>query len=261
MRSNNFLEQILTKIRITPERQEYIKNVVKKIFDKFQEVVSSCYNYRFGGSFKRYTSIKNYFDVDVYFIGKFPEYNLMRLFYSKLRELEFRYHPFNIARAPPYFHAIPAIFNDDIELDCLAAIDLGDGYYKIPEGERIIIINPDLDEEKLTHLNCRNNGKGTKIIRLLKKWNSINSKPFKSYQLEAMVYSIFDNQKIQALDKGLKTFFYNGIEFLRQGYQIYDDIDNHQILKGLNRIRSINLMHQSFKLIQQNKWTKVFPTI
>ena len=77
MEANQFLEIILKKIQISPAREMHIKKTVKKIYEKFHEIEPSCHNYRFGGSFKRYTSIKNYFDVDVYFIGNFKEQNLL----------------------------------------------------------------------------------------------------------------------------------------------------------------------------------------
>jgi hypothetical protein len=185
----------------------------------------------------------------------------MNYFKNRLKEFEEIYDPFEIARAPPYFHAIPAIFNNDIELDCLAAIKLGKGKYIIPEGNNTIIINPDLDENKLNQLNQKNDGNGTKIIRLLKKWNSLEKKPFKSYQLEAMIYEIFKNRKINALDKGLKTFYHFGIGFLEQDKQLYDKVDNHPILKGLNRKLVIKKMKDSLQNAQQNKWTRVFPTL
>ncbi len=261
MKPNEFLEQIVSKIQISPQKQKHIKNAVRKIFEKFREHVPDCYNYRFCGGFKRYTSIKNYFDVDVYFIGHYQENNLLNYFKNRLIELEKSYKPFKIARKPPYFHAIPGIFNNDIELDCLAAINLEKGYYKIPENQKIIIINPELDEKKLSDLNQRNDGRATKLIRLLKKWNAINKKPFKSYQLEAMTYKIFGNRHINALDKGMKNFFLLGIDFLKKGMQIYDSVDKHPILKGVNRKKVIKLMNNSVILMQQNKWTKIYPTI
>ena len=261
MKPNEFLEQIAKKIQISPKRQKQIKSAVNKIFKKFREIVPHCYNYRFGGSFKRYTSIKNYFDVDVYFIGHYQEKNWMNYFKDKLLDLEQAYNPFKIARKPPYVHAIPAIFNNDIELDCLAAIKLKKGFYKIPEKQKIITINPDMDEKKLSDLNQRNEGRGTKLIRLLKKWNAINNKPFKSYQLEAMTYEIYDDKHIKALDKGMKTFFLFGVDFLKKGKQIYDNVENHPVLKGLNRKKVLKLMNESLILMQQNKWTKVYPTI
>ena len=84
----------------------------------------------------------------------------------------------------------------------------------------------------------------------MKKWNSINNKPFKSYQLEAITYEIFKNRKINALDKGLIIFFNFGIKFLKEGKQIYDDMDKHPLLKGINRKSAINLMNKSLLKMQ-----------
>ena len=119
------------------------------------------------------------------------------------------------------------LFNNDIELDCLAAIKLNKGKYLIPEANNTVIIKPDLDDKKLSILNQNSEGLGTKIIRLLKKWNVIHKKPFKSYQLESLVYKIFEDKNIYDLDRGLKKFFSNGIHFLKKGGQIYYEIDNH----------------------------------
>jgi len=258
---NAYLDEIIKKIQITKERQKHIKNAVQSIYNNLKTVLPQCDNYRFGGGFKRYTSIKNYFDVDVYFIGKYPKQNLLSYFTKKLKKLEATYKPFRIARPPPYLHAIPAIFNKDVELDCLAAIDLGDGIYLIPEGSQIIKIKPSLDEKKLKELNRNTSGLGTKIIRLLKLWNALRKKPFKSYQLESLAFKIFKSKQLNKLDKCLITYFRNCITFLKNGNKIYDEIDNHQILKGLNRTKAISLMQQTINLIKNDKWTKVFPTI
>lgn len=131
MNPNIFLENIHKKIKISQERQKYIRGAVKKIFNKFSEIDTSCYGYRFGGGFKRYTSIRNYFDVDVLFIGDFQKQNLLKNFENRLKKLQANYNSFNIASPPPYLHAIPALFNSDIELDCLAAIKLSNGQFII----------------------------------------------------------------------------------------------------------------------------------
>ncbi len=171
-KSFNFLI-IFESFIIKPEREKHIRDTIKKVFNKFHEILPSCYSYRYGGSFKRYNSIKNYFEVDVYFVGHFKEQNLLNNLNRSLKELERIYKPFQIARNPPYMHAIPAIFKNDVELDCLAAIKLKNGFYKIPEYNKTIKINPEYDEAKLKNLNQKNDGMGTKLIRLLKKWNSI----------------------------------------------------------------------------------------
>ncbi|MHA1843120.1 MAG: hypothetical protein ACTSWE_02475 [Promethearchaeota archaeon] len=261
MNPNQYLEKILIKISITPERKKYIKNCIKKIHNEFSQVEPNCYGYRYGGSFDRYTCIRNYFDVDVYFKGYFEEYNLLSNFEYKLRDLEEYYVPFEIARGPPYLHAIPCLFNNDIELDLIPAIELNRGFLRIPEGGNTIVINPELDEEKLNDLNKKNNGLGTKLIKLLKKWNYINGKCFKSYQLEALAYYIFEGRKISSLDKGLKTFFGYGINLIDNGYELYDEIDNHSILRNLDRELAVELMGRTANLMNENKWTIVFPTI
>ena len=68
-----------------------------------------------------------------------------------------------------------------------------------------------------------------------------------------MSYKIFNDKHIKAHDKGMKAFFLFGIEFLKKRKQIYDDVDNHPILKGIKRKRLISLMNESFTLMQQNK--------
>jgi len=106
MNSNKFLEEVINKIKITADRQKYIRQCVKNVFDRFSEIVPLCHNYRFGGGFKRYTSIRNYFDVDVYFIGNYQKQNLLNYFKNRLKELQKQYIPFKIAKSPPYLHAI-----------------------------------------------------------------------------------------------------------------------------------------------------------
>ncbi|MGQ4876399.1 MAG: hypothetical protein ACP6IY_20235 [Promethearchaeia archaeon] len=252
----------MEKVKISPNKEKHIRNVVKGIFKKLITLIPDLENYQFGGSFDRYTNIKNSFDVDIYFIGKFSPSNLLNYFKNRLKDLERSYNSFKIARPPPYLHAIPAIINDDVEIDCLPTIELKNSYFKIPEGnDKLITINPSIDEKMLIRINKNNSGMGTKLIRLLKKWNFINNKPFKSYQLERLFFQIFKNKKIISLDKGLKTFFNDCITFLKNGGQIFDKVDNHAILKGLKRKKAISIMKNTLRLIKEEKWTKVFPKI
>ena len=76
-----------------------------------------------------------------------------------------------------------------------------------------------------------------------------------------MTFEIFEGKRINALDKGLITFFLFGIDFLKKNKQLYDDVDKHLILKGLKRKSVIETMEISLKLMQKNKWNSLYPTI
>jgi tRNA nucleotidyltransferase (CCA-adding enzyme) len=261
LNASYFLEQILEKISISENREKHIRNIVGSINKKLKTIDSKYKNYRFGGSFKRYTNIKNYFDVDVYFVGDYPRNNLLNYFNNKLRKLQSSYKPFKIARKPPYLHAIPAIFNNDVELDCLPAIKLNDIDYLIPEGNRTIKMSPKTDEIKLEELNKKTKGNGTKIIRLLKKWNSIYGKPFKSYQIEVLIYDFFKNKYFPKLNRYIEIFFNRTADILKRNYYRFNPFGDYSILKNINMEKTINLIGQTLYLISKNQWTKVCQTI
>ncbi len=148
-------------------------------------------------------------------------------------------------------------FQRNLEVDCLLTVvnNAHLNQYYIPYGNLLQFVEPARNEDRLEELNNRNNGKGSKLIRLLKVWNYCADKPFKSYQLERLVYQVFSDIKIHKLRSGLTTFFNQGIHLLRQGGQL------DEVLLGLDRDNAIEMMIIASQNCIQNQWTRLFPTI
>jgi hypothetical protein len=259
------MENILKKISISEDRFDYVKNIAGKVFSLLNNIGGSFTNYAFGGSFDRYTAIRNHFDLDLYLVVNsyafpFQQYSgesMLRMLYDLMLRLHNQDGPFKIARKPPYVHAIPAIYNDDVELDCLIAVDVpyNQHCYYIPEGPNVKIARPAVDEEIIRIFNRNTYGIGTKIIRLMKLWNYIHYKPLKSFQIELLTSKVFEDKSINSLSKGIVTAFNYGIQILRDNVLLY----RQEVHQGLNRDNAIAAFQDAVNSIKNEEWSNIFP--
>lgn len=231
MNNNEFLEGILDKISINPGREKQIRSVLKKTMTKFGKEFPDYMGYRIKGSFRRSTNIRGKFDIDVNVVGTWKEEKLLKLFYKKVKKFVLKNPEIELMREPPYYHAIPIVIHNDINVDLLAAIDKGNGIYVIPEGyQKVIKTAPNEFEEKLKYINEMTMGMSTKLIRLLKLWNYQHKKVFRSYQIERLVEVIFRRQSMVYLTYGLQKFFKDARFFLENNQKIYDEIKQEYVL-------------------------------
>jgi len=131
-----------------------------------------------------------------------------------------------ILKNPPYGHAIPIrmdLSGSSILFDCIPAIELPNGYLVIPNGMgNTKKVNLKLEEQALSTLNKKQDGKLTKLILLIKYWNFTWGKVLKGYLIERLVESIFQTIKIKTWDNAVKTFFYRAINLLDKKKVLYD---------------------------------------
>lgn len=166
----------------------------------------------------------------------------------------------------PYTHAIPIKldFGDQVLfIDCIPAIAYQDNQLVVPNGMNYTkLVDPNLEVEALSELNTIHDGKATKLILLLKYWNIQWKKPLKSYVIERLVDHIFIDRGINAWEKGVKTFFSNAVNILRdniyipdrlyENYSILDDYDENTLDYFLEAFQKAN------KYAIAENWNKLF---
>jgi len=124
--------------------------------------------------------------------------------------------------SPPYSHAIPIRLhyqNKILKVDCIPAIELPNQYLLAPDGWNYIKkVNQKLEENGLSRINKKHNGRATKLIWLLKYWNWYWDKPLKSYVIQKLVEEIFMEYGMNEWDKTVKTFFHKAINIFNKHY-------------------------------------------
>ncbi len=268
---NHFLEKKLAEISITDENMAKIKEKVKEFFDVLKKYFPEIRGYAFGGSFDRYTSIPNYYDMDIYFIftndsvqslsGNGLRNKLMNILKQLETDDEDEITPFyiKIKKQNQYFHSIPIIL-DSIKIDCLAAIEIPDqpNTYNIPNGNKVEVSKPEIIKNKIQNLNKHTDGMGTKLIRLLKLWNFTHGKNLKSFQLELLCCYIFIERnkarKFDSLKKGIEIFMDKSLYYMQ--------VKETSFVKGMLDSQIDNKAIIQFKeakdLILNKRWDNLF---
>ncbi|MFX1596050.1 MAG: hypothetical protein ACFFBK_08280 [Promethearchaeota archaeon] len=265
-----------------------LKNVCQYQMPYWSDIYLSRESYQYtlerfwyGGSFDRGLFIKNRFDIDIYFIFKKentypPEQNhltgslLFELLYSYLKTYQYYYEmKLKLLKDPPYGHAIPIRIdhqNISILFDCIPAIENPNGYLVIPNGMGgIKKVNPNLEEQALSKLNEKQNGKITKLILLTKYWNFNWGKPLKGYLIERLVESIFDKTEVHTWDKAVKIFFSRAINILSKKKKLPDRVyTQYSILDeySSDELESyVEILREATYYSQASEWNKLFHNI
>jgi len=245
----------------------------------------------YGGSFDRGLFIKNRFDIDIYFVFRknyspyFTAFNirpwiiysneqnnltgrqLFEILYSNLKTYQSNYKiDMKLLKEPPYGHAIPIRMDYQgisILFDSIPAIKLPNGYLIIPNGiGGTKKVNPKLEEQALSKLNKKQNGRITKLIILIKYWNFNWGKPLKGYIIERLVEFIFDKIEVHSWDRAVKTFFNRAIYILDKEILLPDRVYNQYSI--LDEYSSKELSHflkvlrEAATYAQKGKWEKTF---
>ncbi len=206
---------------------ENLKKVGNPIIFPIQQTRSKIRNtmflrgHKFGGSYDRGTYIKNISDIDVYVVyeeqpamerlkkamdtikkGSSQDYRggiLLKTLRYQLKKIRLSIRRNLEVRKPPYRHAIKTKMryaNKNIKIDLVPAIDLHeDGDLLISNtNKKVVKVNPTKEENALKKLNNRTEGKGTKMIRLVKAWNYHWQGKIVSYILERLVMQVFQSK-------------------------------------------------------------------
>jgi len=245
----------------------------------------------YGGSFNRGIFIKSRFDIDLYFVySKDSSQNttilnvypwrsysneqkritgdfLFELIYSNLKSFNY-YHgtDMKLLKNPPYRHAIPIRMDypgNSILFDCIPAIELPNGYLVKSNGlGGTKKVNPNLEEQALSKLNKKQNGKISKLILLMKYWNFTWGKPLKGYIIERLVESIFDKIEVHTWDRAVKTFFFQAIHILNKRKKLPDRVySQYSILDeySSNEIEEyLEILREAVYYAQKEDWKEIF---
>jgi len=240
---------------------ENLKKVVNPKIFSVQQTRSKITNvimlrgHQFGGSYDRGTYIRKASDIDVYIVyeeqhamerlrkamntkikGSPKEYRgeiLLKTLRHQLKKIRLSIRRNLIVRNPPYRHAIKtkmSYASKNIKLDLVPAIDLHeDGNLLIPNTiKNVVKVNPTKEENALKKLNNRTDGKGTKMIRLVKAWNIHWQGKIVSYILERLIMQVFKNRQIENWDKTLRTFFNESFRLIKERASMPDKVYSHK---------------------------------
>ncbi|MHA1660230.1 MAG: nucleotidyltransferase domain-containing protein [Promethearchaeota archaeon] len=274
---------------------ENLKKVGNPIIFPIQQTRSKIRNvvvlrgHQFGGSYDRGTYVKNFSDIDVYVVyeeqpamerlkkamdatnkGSSQEYKgeiLLKTLRHQLKKIRLSIRRDLEVRNPPYRHAIKTKMryaNKDIKMDLVPAIDLHeDGNLLIPNtNKRVVKVNPTKEENALKKLNNKSDGKGTKMIRLIKAWNNHWQSKIISYILERLVLEIFKNKPIGTWVKALRTFYNESIRLINERAFMPDKIYSHKsILDEYNQsylLEVLETLKKAKGYADKSEWSNIF---
>lgn len=300
MTINNRLGRLIDSLTITENQKSFLQEKASDFFDELKNISqnlipywSSLYlskdtykytleRFWFGGSIDRGLFIKNRFDVNLYFIYKKNNNNLpneqidligsilFELLYSNLKVYQYNNREImKLLKEPPYKHDIPIRMDYQgisILFDCIPAIELTNGYLLIPRGiGGAKKINPKLEEQTLSELNKKQNGRITKFIILIKYWNFNWGIPLKGYLIERLVEFIFDKIEVHSWDQAVKSFFNQAIHILNKEKFLPDRVNNQYSLLdeySSNELKNfLEVLREAKNYAQNGEWKKLFSVL
>ncbi len=255
----------------------------------------------YGGSFQRHTQVEGISDIDTYFVylhsKSVPPYYLssyrsqdinyeeeitgkvlLDTCYSELQKLEknrfnwtgyrpdYRIH-IEFQWDPPYRHAIPIrVFFRGLTylVDCIPALKLNNNNdLLIPNtAEYTTKINPTKLSNTLKKINRKNNGNGSKLIRLLKYWNERWNHELKSYLLERLVMKVFQKKSIEKWNTALRVFFPEAINIIKQRIHIPNMVYTNESILDEYSSEELDNMEQILRkansYLQKNNFEALF---
>jgi len=284
----NISRAILKVVKNLPTTKNLIIFPIQNSNKKLRNVIK-LQGHQFGGSFDRGTNIRNISDVDTYVLyDELPtlerltkasqklepesliDYRgevLLKTLHHQLKKIRLSVRRKIEIKHPPYTHAIKVKMryaNQVIKMDLVPAIDLHeDGNLLIPNTiKNTMKVNPIKEENALKTINKRTDGRGTKMIRLVKAWNDHSQRTFISYILERLVLEIFKDKTVDDWDEALIIFFTNSIKIIKQKAFIPDKVYSHaSILKSFSQERLTIMqtkLEEAKNHTQNSEWGKLF---
>ncbi|MFW9969921.1 MAG: hypothetical protein ACFFDF_06945 [Candidatus Odinarchaeota archaeon] len=292
---HNKLEHLINSLIIKENQKSFIQKKINEFYNELKNITqyqmpswsniylsSSEYTFErfwYGNSFDKCIFIKNRYDIDLYFVyfksnsqntherEKITREFLFELIYSNLKSFHY-YHgtDMKILKDPPYGYAIPIRMDYpaiSILFDCIPAIELPIGYLVIPNllgGIRKV--NPNLEEQALSKLSLKQNGKVIKLIILIKYWNFTWGKPINGFILECLTEYIFDKIEINRWDQAIQTFYNQAINILSEKINIADK--THSLYSILNEYSSseldnyLEIFNEAAIYAQKKIWKEIF---
>lgn len=294
-------EQLIDSLSIKEGKKKYLRNQVNYIknkltrvskcsFENPQNLIQSMSNnvevvrFWYGGSWDRGVHINREFDIDIYIVydeinNSVYDFNentlngeiLFTILYDDLDTIQEKLDQnLEIMESPPYSHAIPIRLhyqNKVLKVDCIPAIELPNQYLLAPDGWNYIKkVNQKLEENGLSKVNKKHNGRATKLIWLLKYWNWYWDQPLKSYLIQRLVEDVFIECGMNEWDKAVKTFFHKAINIFNKLYDgilvlqdrvytqksILDDYNNEKIDEFYE------ILLQANQYVIKDQWNELF---
>jgi hypothetical protein len=200
LRSNLEITDLQEKTVST--RQTQVRAVVEKDFTVLDSFLT--------GSYRRSTMISplKAADVDIFVVME-PKYyssvGQMKLLNDLRTSLLKTYT--KTPKIRPDGHAVTITFTD-FKVDVVPGFYRSDGCYLIPDtsGPRWIETDPKRHVEIWAQANKAHNGNLVPLLKILKGWNASRNL-LKSFHLETLALSVFDNVTIPNFPSGVRYFF------------------------------------------------------
>jgi hypothetical protein len=106
----------------------------------------------------------------------------------------------------------------DFKVDVVPAFNRNGGGYLIPTtvGSSWISTDPKAHVQLSSQLNATHNNDLVPLVKMLKEWNRTIDRPFRSFHLEVLAWSIFDGVEISSFSSGVRYFFDKGRHAISQ---------------------------------------------
>ena len=294
-------EELIDSLSIKAEMEKYLENQVNYIKKQLMKVSERTIDYPetsiqrisnnikvirfwYGNSWDRGVHINQEFDIEIYVIYRqIEEFNfqfnentiegglLFTVLFDDLKKVQNEISSdLTIVEENQYSHAITIKleYQDKIlKIDTIPAIELPDQYLIVPDGlkdcKKMSLI---LEEDALLRLDIKNQGNGTKLIRLIKYWNRYWDMPLKSYIIQRLVEDVFLESEINDWEKAVKKFFQGALNIINKydtgELVLVDRIYNRTpILEDFieDEIRRFHdALQKANKYALKDKWNKLF---
>ncbi len=258
-------------------------NIIEKISNKLR--VNDIW---YGGSFDLGVYIVSGFDLDVYvpYIPKSPKKKvdprtlIGKIFFPILEEdlrfIQEKDDRFTIDLQDHYSHAISMDFkhqdhDDIIYYDLIPAIQIKGNLLYIPlEDEASKKVSPKREEDALSKINRKTEGRATNLIRLLKFCNYENEWNMKSYVILRLVEDIFNIADLHKWASALQLFFKRAPHILNsylhnQKIVLPDRVETNRSI--LTEIPSpqvqeyVYYLQEAYEYCKQGRWNRLFPEL
>jgi hypothetical protein len=240
------------------------------------------------GSYGRHTKTKPLKDIDIFFVlGKNgSEYRdkspgTVLSDFKKVLDAEYGYQNVELGRRSVQVNfgikPIDDKTNDLVmSVDVVPAIAAGNNY-EIPDTHlnSWIKTNPEIHAEKATTANKDFSGEWKPLVKMLKKWNSVNDKPIKpSFLIEVMALQVFVPPFSGGYKYEIKSFLATAADRIGETWEdpanlgppVSDQMDHYQINIARQKLReagetidqAINLERQGKNGESLKKWRELF---
>jgi hypothetical protein len=239
MMSINSLLTDFLKDKVEPDTErDRIKEAHTEIREIVEDLLSDVLENSFVmGSYKRHTLVRRLsedekYDVDVFFVLNAEEdlEGLLDTMEAIAESIADQVEDIESYRRQKV--SVGLLYKDNFNIDMVPGQLNDDGTYNIYDDreQKPVTTNPLKHIEVISALNIERGELLKPLIKLVKRWKQENAiKTMKSFHLEMLAVTVFENTNITNLTEGLKTFFNEAKQITENRIPIIDPVGGHDI--------------------------------